>query len=76
MGLAGVTCVRIAAVVLFIYSWNVRVNLQKYSTEPYVQAHYNHYGSCYRFLTVLSYFMTISVNVLLIIGDFIPKGRF
>jgi len=74
MGLAGITSVRMATVVLFIYSWNARINLQKYSLDPAAQAHYNQYGSFYRYLTALSFLITILVNVLLIIGDFLPKG--
>ena len=75
MGVSGVTLIRFAALVLFLYTWKFRTNIQKDILDIEIREHLDQYGSHYRYLTVLSYMMTILVNFLLVVGDFIPRGK-
>ena len=74
MGVSGVTLVRIATVVLFLYSWFFRTDIRKDVLDPQIRAHLDQYGSYYRYLTVLNFMLSGFVNVLLVVGDFIPQG--
>lgn len=78
MGLSSATFIRLVALAIFVYSFKFRIDPSRLSKVADVEllAHLNEYGSVYRYLTVISYLITMLVNFLLVVGDFIPRGNF
>jgi len=71
MRVCSATIVRSLVIFGFVYSWHRHVNLNmpdEFNTRL-------RYGSFYGLLTVLNFLLSIFVNFLLLVGDFIPTVR-
>lgn len=72
MGVPVGLIVRCTALIVYLYTWNVYINTE-FTGRFDIRLRY---GSYYEFLTNLSFLLSIIVNVFLVIGELLPKGKF
>ena len=67
--------VRLIVLSVFLYEWNCRLEMMNKFPPDHPFNARKKYGGEYRFLTVLNYLLSIVINMLLLLGVFIPKGE-
>ena len=70
MGVIGVV-VRLCFIAVFAYTWMENAGVKN---VPPKYDHSLQYGGIFRFLTMQNFSISTLINVMLVVGDFVPKG--